>query len=60
VTDIAVTLTFLGAKILKTNSELQPDVQNELNWESSITAGEIGVTAENGVISVENNIMVTY
>jgi osmotically-inducible protein OsmY len=41
---------------LKTNSELQRDVQNELNWESSIITGEIGVTAMDGVITLTGTV----
>jgi osmotically-inducible protein OsmY len=41
---------------LKTNSELQRDVQNELNWVSSITAGEIGVTAKDGVVTLTGTV----
>ena len=47
---------FLGETFLKTNSELQHDVQNELNWESSITAGEIGVTAKDGVVTLTGTV----
>lgn len=33
-----------------TDSKLQRDVQNVLNWESSINVGEISVTAKDGVV----------
>ena len=41
---------------MKTNSELQRDVQNELNWESSITSGEISVTAKDGVVTLTGTV----
>jgi len=41
---------------MKTNSELQRDVQDELNWAPYITAGEIGVTAKNGVITLTGDV----
>ena len=41
---------------MKTNSELQRDVQDELNWAPNITAGEIGVTARDGVITLTGEV----
>ena len=41
---------------MKTNSELQRDVLEELNWAPSITAGEIGVTARDGVITLTGEV----
>ena len=41
---------------MKTNSELQRDVQNELNWDSSVTAAEIGVSAKDGVVTLTGNV----
>jgi osmotically-inducible protein OsmY len=41
---------------MKTDLELQRDVQNELKWEPSITATEIGVTALNGVITLTGTV----
>jgi len=43
----------LGRNRLKTNSELQDDVQYELIWDPGITTGEIGVTANNGVFPLK-------
>ncbi len=37
---------------MKTNSELQTDVQNAIKWEPLLHAAEIGVTADNGVVSL--------
>ena len=37
-------------KILKTNEDLQRDVQNAIKWEPLLSAAEIGVTAKDGVI----------
>ena len=41
---------------MKTNSELQRDVQDEINWAPNITACEIGVTAKDGVITLTGNV----
>ena len=41
---------------MKTNSELQRDVQDELNWAPNITAGEIGATARDGVITLTGEV----
>ena len=41
---------------MKTNTELQRDVQDELNWAPNITAGEIGVIAKDGVITLTGNV----
>jgi len=37
---------------MKTNSELQKDVQDTIKWEPLLNAAEIGVTAKDGVISL--------
>ena len=37
---------------MKTNSELQTDVQNAIKWEPLLDAAEIGVTAKEGVVSL--------
>ncbi len=37
---------------MKTNSELQRDVQNAIKWEPLLNAAEIGVTAKDGVVSL--------
>lgn len=41
---------------MKTNSKLQRDVQDELNWAPNVTAGEIVVTAKDGVITLTGNV----
>ena len=38
------------------NSELQKDVQNAIAWEPLLNAAEIGVTAEDGVITLTGNV----
>jgi len=38
--------------LMKTNSELQTDVQNAIRWEPLLNAAEIGVTAQDGVVSL--------
>lgn len=37
---------------MKTNAELQKDVQDAIKWEPLLHAAEIGVTAKNGVVSL--------
>jgi osmotically-inducible protein OsmY len=37
---------------MKTNEELQKDVQNAIKWEPLLNAAEIGVTAKDGVITL--------
>ena len=42
----------IGETIMKTNEELQKDVQNAIKWEPLLNAAEIGVTAKDGVVSL--------
>ncbi len=37
---------------MKTNEELQKDVQNAIKWEPSLRAAEIGVIAKDGIVSL--------
>jgi len=37
---------------MKTNAELQTDVQNAIKWEPLLNAAEIGVTVKDGVVSL--------
>lgn len=37
---------------MKSNQELQTDVQNAIKWEPLLSAAEIGVTAKDGVVSL--------
>ena len=39
-------------KIMKTNSELQKDVQDEINWAPMVELSDIGVTAKDGIITL--------
>ena len=41
---------------MKSNSELQLDVQNAIKWEPLLHAAEIGVTAKDGVVSLSGNV----
>ena len=41
---------------MKSNSELQRDVQNAINWEPLLNAAEIGVTAKSGVVSLTGSV----
>jgi osmotically-inducible protein OsmY len=41
---------------MKTNAELQLDVQNAIKWEPLLHAAEIGVTAKDGVVSLTGEV----
>lgn len=41
---------------MKTNEELQKDVQDALKWEPLLKAAEIGVTAKDGVITLSGTV----
>lgn len=41
---------------MKTNLELQKDVQDELRWEPMLNAAEIGVIAKDGVITLTGTV----
>ena len=41
---------------MKTDTELQRDVMNELKWEPGIQAAEIGVSVRDGVVTLSGNV----
>src|SRR5512138_1749187 len=41
---------------MKTNEELQKDVQDAINWEPLLNAAEIGVIAKDGVITLTGTV----
>ena len=41
---------------MKTDSQLQKDVMDEIRWEPSTTAAQIGVTAANGVVTLTGTV----
>lgn len=41
---------------MKTNAELQVDVQNAIRWEPLLHAAEIGVTAIDGVVTLSGEV----
>jgi osmotically-inducible protein OsmY len=41
---------------MKTDSELQHDVMNELQWEPTIKAADIGVSVRNGVVTLSGYV----
>lgn len=41
---------------MKTNQELEKDVQNALKWEPSLHTAEIGVVAQDGVITLNGTV----
>jgi osmotically-inducible protein OsmY len=46
----------LNQKIMKTNEELQKEVQDAIKWEPLLNAAEIGVIAKNGVITLTGTV----
>ena len=46
----------LNNKKMKTNQELQKDVQDAIKWEPLLNAAEIGVTAKDGVITLTGTV----
>lgn len=45
---------------MKTNEELQRDVQNAIKWEPQLHAAEIGVTAKNGIVTLMGSVDAYY
>jgi len=41
---------------MKTDSELQRSVMEELVWEPSVDAAEIGVAAESGIVTLSGTV----
>jgi osmotically-inducible protein OsmY len=41
---------------MKTNAELQRDVQEAIKWEPLLSAGEIGVTAKEGIVTLTGTV----
>jgi len=41
---------------MKTDAELQQDVMNELKWEPTINAAEIGVAVKDGVVTLSGYV----
>ena len=40
----------------KTDSEIQQDVLNELKWDPSVTASEVSVTANDGIVTLRGSV----
>jgi osmotically-inducible protein OsmY len=55
---VVVPNLFLGEQIMKAgvDTKLQHDVQTELEWEPSIDASKIGVTAKDGVVTLSGYV----
>jgi osmotically-inducible protein OsmY len=45
-----------GWIIMKTNTQLQKDVMEELKWEPCVTATEIGVSVNNGAVTLSGTV----
>ena len=41
---------------MKTDAQLQQDVMDELKWEPTIHAAEIGVAVKDGVVTLSGNV----
>ncbi|MHC5538127.1 BON domain-containing protein, partial [Singulisphaera rosea] len=41
---------------MKTDAQLQKDVMDEIKWEPSATAAQIGVSAANGVVTLTGSV----
>jgi osmotically-inducible protein OsmY len=48
--------TFIKTNNMKTNAELQRDVQEAIKWEPLLNNGEIGVTAKDGIITLTGTV----
>jgi osmotically-inducible protein OsmY len=46
-----------GETPMKTDKELQHDVQDELRWDPRVDAAEIGVTVEDGVVTLSGHVV---
>ena len=46
----------IEVQIVKTDTQLQKDVQEELSWEPSVTASEIGVAVSDGVVTLAGTV----
>jgi osmotically-inducible protein OsmY len=42
--------------MIKSNEELQKDVQNAIKWQPLLNAAEIGVTAKDGVVTLTGTV----
>jgi osmotically-inducible protein OsmY len=41
---------------MKTDTEIQKNVMEELDWEPSLTSGEIGVSVKNGIVTLSGTV----
>ena len=39
-----------------TDRELKPQVENALDWEPSVDASDVGVSVEDGVVTLRGNV----
>ena len=51
-----VTEYYVKEITMKTDAELQKDVMDEIKWEPSVTAAEIGVSAVSGVVTLNGTV----
>ena len=42
---------------MKTNEQLQKDVQDAIKWQPLLKAAEVGVTAKDGVVSLTKGVL---
>jgi len=53
---MSIEITIEKRHIMKTNVELQTDVQNAIKWEPLLQAAEIGVITKDGVVSLSGEV----
>lgn len=44
---------------MKTDIQIQKDVMEELKWDPSLNAAEIGVTVKNGIVTLSGQVILS-
>jgi osmotically-inducible protein OsmY len=50
------TISQIKKEVMKSNEELQKDVQNALKWEPKLHAAEIGVVVDDGIVTLTGSV----
>lgn len=53
---LVITLLPINTMNMKTNEDLQKDVQEAIKWEPLLKAAEIGVTVNDGVVTLSGAV----
>ena len=53
---LVITLLTINTMNMKTNEDLQKDVQEAIKWEPLLKAAEIGVTVNDGVVTLSGAV----